>query len=344
MDPWTLAATAAVAAATLAAGAVVARSLVRSALAPGGLDAAAACALVVGSLALGAVLSPLVGGLTAGLAVPLLDGLADSRPDGSSGAATRSGAVVGLAGALGPVLAWALWRAIGRRPASPGLVAALAAAVGALVALGAPIAWPAVLGRALLAPLAGLLAVPLVTAALVVLASWALRHATPEPVHRRSRALAPLTTTLLGIGAGLQVVGVARLLLAPTTAGGQSAQSGQSGPGGWTDLLLAGALALGAAAWLATRLRRESPVRRVSPVQALAAGATGAAVLTVAAVLGAVVPVRLVVGGAASGGAAVSGQRALSAPLLRLGWSAAALVPVSALVGLVLGAVLGRFV
>lgn len=338
MDPWTLAATAAVAAATLAAGAVLARSLVRSALAPGGLVAAAACVLVVGSLALGAVLSPLVGGLAAGLAVPLLEGLANSQPDGSSGAATRSGAVVALAGALGPVLAWTLWRTVGRRPAPPGLVAALAAAVGALVALGAPVDWPAVLGRALLSPLAGLLAAALVTAALVVLVSWALRHATPEPVHRRSRALAPLTTTLLGIGAGLQVMGVARLLLAPT------APIGQSGPGGWTDLLLAGALALGAAAWLATRLHRESPVRRVSPVQALAAGATGAAVLTVAAVLGAVVPVRLVVGGAASGAAAVSGQRALSAPLLRLGWSAAALVPVSALVGLVLGAVLGAFV
>ncbi len=359
MDPWTLAATAAVVAATAATGAVFARTLVRAALAPGGLSVPTGCVLVVGALALGGVLSPLVGGLVARLAAPLSDGLAAAPRGGGGG----GGAVVAIAGASGPVLAWALWSAAGwlaarsrgrgagavaaaRRPGwlvAPGLVSSLAAAVGALVALGAPVPWSAVLGRVVLASVAGPVAAAVAAAAVVVLVAWGLRHATPEPVHRRARALAPLTVVLLGVGAGLQVVAVARLLAGLATQRAPAlGLAVQPGPARWLDLVLAGAAALGAAAWLARGLRRESPVRRATPLQSAASDAGGAGVLVAAALLGAVVPVRATVSATESGAAAVAGARVTSARLVRLVWSAAALVPVAGVAGLALGAVLGR--
>ncbi len=357
MDPWTLVATAAVVAASAAFGAVLAATLVRAALAPGATDVASACALVVGALALGGVLTATLGGLDAGLGAPLSAALADSAP--------RSGAVVALAGALGPALAWGLCRGAvalarraaerGERPvtgaahrrgglAAPGLVSALAAALGALVAVGGSVPWAALAPRALLAPVAGPLVAAAGAGAVLGLVTWVLRHATPEPVHRRSRALTPLTVVLLGVGAGMQVVALASLLVSLAAGRGGAAAPGGAVPGaaasGGVEVLLAAAVALGAGAWLVLALRRERPVARVPPVVGAVSQACAAAVLVGGAVLGALVPVRVAASAAGGAAAAVRGAPWVSARLLVLAGSAVAVVPLSGLLGLAVGAVL----
>lgn len=263
--------------------------------------------LVVAGTVVGALTGPdLARRVAATLSAPseVLGG-ADGGALGVPGGLSSGAFTVGVA-ALVVVVAGAVVRGVAR----PGttavlLVCAAIAAVWRSAGSGLVlVVLPAVLGPAVAA--AGALA-------LVVALAWALRHATPEPVHRRSRALAVLSTALLAVGAGTQTgqVGVGLVLLVT----GESAELVGSGAASTLPvgprLLVAAVVGLSAAAALLRPHPVQRPLRRREPPVVLVADSCAAVALLAAAAAGLPVPVLLVLLAARAGADLPRGLRAV---------------------------------
>ena len=253
----------------------LARTLAATLSVPGGastvLLAALALVVVTGALALGA--SRRRPGLARPAGAGSVAGSVAGRSGGRGrGAGTPGTGVLLLVLVLVAAVAGAPWRSAALLVLAPAVAAPVAAAAGALV--------------------------------LLVAAAWALRHATPEKVHRRARVLAVASTALLAVGAGTQIgqVGAALVLLA---SGG-----GAATPPGGVRLLVAAAVGAGALAALPVpRAPRPAPLRE--PPTVLVADSCAAAVLLGAAALALPVPVLPAVLAARAGGDAVRGARAV---------------------------------
>ena len=203
-----------------------------------------------------------------------------------------------------------------RLPVVPGTTVLLVVLV--LVAAGTGASWRAAALLVVVPAAAAPAAAAAGTLVLLVAAAWVLRHATPEPVHRRARVLAVVSTALLAVGVGAQTgqVGLALVLLV-TGDGAALVRPDAAVVPAWAGLLVAAAAGAGAlTALLLPRAllllpRRARPVPRREPLTVLVADSCAAAVLLGATVLALPVPALPVVLAARAGGDLLRGARAV---------------------------------